>query len=89
MALWAAHIGTASGRLDDIDALHNMFVFEDLAAGAAQGFVVPGAGGEGEWARENMGAFKRREKEGDGEVDWGVEGEVWDVGWEGRVDCGI
>ncbi|KAH4216322.1 hypothetical protein HBH69_168350 [Parastagonospora nodorum] len=65
MALWSEHIGTDSGRLDDIKALHNVFIFEDLAAGAEQGFVVPRAGGEGEWARENKGEFERREREGD------------------------
>lgn len=69
MALWAEHIGTDSGRLDDIKALHNVFIFEDLAAGAEQGFMVPQAGGEEEWARENMGEFERRKREGDGGME--------------------
>ncbi|KAJ4983163.1 cis-3-chloroacrylic acid [Stagonosporopsis vannaccii] len=53
------------GWLDDPLALHNVFLFEDLVAGAEQGFVLPQAGKDGEWARENMGEFERRAREGD------------------------
>lgn len=53
------------GRLDDPLALHNVFLFEDIVAGAEQGFVLPQAGKDGEWAKENMGEFERRAGEGD------------------------
>lgn len=53
------------GRLDDERALHNVFLFEDIVAGAEQGFVLPQAGKDGEWASENMHAFKRRAEDGD------------------------
>ena len=54
-----------SGRLDDAQALHNIFIMEDIAAGAEQGFVLPVAGQEGAWVEENMGAFEKRAREGD------------------------
>lgn len=56
---------TGDGRLDDERALHSVFLFEDLAAGTEQGFVLPIAGKDGEWARENMGEFEKRAKDGD------------------------
>jgi phenylpyruvate tautomerase PptA (4-oxalocrotonate tautomerase family) len=54
-----------NGRLDDERALHNVFLMEDIIAGAEQGFVLPTAGKDGEWARENMGEFERRAQDGD------------------------
>jgi hypothetical protein len=67
MALWAEHIshGKPEGRLDDAKGLHNVFIFEDLAAGAEQGIVLPKAGEEEGWARENWEEMERRSKEGD------------------------
>jgi hypothetical protein len=56
---------SGDGRLDDERALHNVFLFEDLAAGAEQGFVLPVAGEDGEWAKENMAEFARRAADGD------------------------
>lgn len=55
----------APGRLDDPRALHNIFIFEDIAAGAEQGFLLPVAGKDREWVQENMGAFGKRAAEGD------------------------
>ncbi|KAH6614265.1 hypothetical protein C7974DRAFT_291709, partial [Boeremia exigua] len=67
---WEEHVrseggGTGAGRLDDERALHNVFLFEDIAAGAEQGFVLPLAGQEGAWAREHMSAFEARAGAGD------------------------
>lgn len=53
------------GRLDDERALHNVFLMEDIVAGAEQGFVLPVAGKDGEWAERNMDAFEKRAGEGD------------------------
>jgi hypothetical protein len=53
------------GRLDDSQALHNVFIFEDLAAGAEQGFLLPLAGREDIWVEQNMRAFVKRAGEGD------------------------
>lgn len=53
------------GRLDDERALHNVFIMEDIVAGSEQGFALPLAGKEGEWARANMGEFERRAADGD------------------------
>lgn len=57
--------GEGEGRLDDARALHNVFLMEDIVAGAEQGFLLPVAGMDGEWARENMKAFEKRAGEGD------------------------
>jgi hypothetical protein len=38
---------------------------EDIAAGAEQGFLLPIAGKDGEWANENKRIFERRAREGD------------------------
>ncbi|KAF1362865.1 hypothetical protein EJ07DRAFT_105836 [Lizonia empirigonia] len=54
-----------NGRLDDERALHNVFLIEDIVAGAEQGFMLPVAGQDAEWAKENMGEFERRAGEGD------------------------
>lgn len=53
------------GRLDDERALHNVFLMEDIVAGAEQGFELPVAGQDEGWARENMEAFEKRAKDGD------------------------
>ncbi|KAH7394908.1 hypothetical protein DE146DRAFT_615146 [Phaeosphaeria sp. MPI-PUGE-AT-0046c] len=68
MKLWAEHVAqdeTSEGRLDDPRGLHNVFVFEDLVAGAEQGFVLPKAGEEEVWVKDNWEKFERRAKEGD------------------------
>lgn len=78
MKLWDAHVVPSNGdddtvthsrvtegRLDDARALHNVFVFEDLIAGAEQGFVLPQAGRDEEWMRGNMAAFEKRKGDGD------------------------
>jgi len=57
--------GKDEGRLDDKRALHNVFIFEDLAAGAEQGFILPTAGQDREWVEENMDKFEKRAAEGD------------------------
>lgn len=54
-----------NGRLDDERALHNVFLMEDIVAGAEQGFMLPVAGQDAEWAKENMGEFERRAGDGD------------------------
>lgn len=56
---------SGEGRLDDERALHNVFLMEDIVAGAEQGFALPLAGRDGEWASENMGEFERRAADGD------------------------
>lgn len=56
---------SGDGRLDDERALHNVFLMEDVAAGAEQGFVLPVAGRDAEWAKENMGEFEKRAGDGD------------------------
>lgn len=76
MKLWAEHVAQddkSEGRLDDARGLHNVFVFEDLAAGAEQGFVLPKAGEEEGWVRENWEDFERRAKDGDGAVGMMME----------------
>jgi hypothetical protein len=64
---------TTTGRLDQARALHNVFVFEDLVAGAEQGFVLPQAGQDGDWVKENMAEFERRAREGDGSMKQLIE----------------
>ena len=54
-----------NGRLDDERALHNVFLMEDIVAGAEQGFLLPKAGRDEQWAREHMAEFEQRAKEGD------------------------
>lgn len=49
-------------------ALHNVFIFEDLAAGVEQGFLLPQAGQEEEWVKDNMEEFEKRAAEGDENV---------------------
>lgn len=49
--------------------LYSVFVLGDIVAGREAGFAIPGAGGDGEWLVENMGAFRAR-AEG-GEVEFG------------------
>lgn len=53
------------GRLDDPRALHNVFILEDIAAGAEQGLLLPVAGKDPEWAEDNMVEFRRRADLGD------------------------
>ncbi|KAF2703565.1 hypothetical protein K504DRAFT_391828 [Pleomassaria siparia CBS 279.74] len=69
----AAAAAAASGRLDDPLGLHNVFLMEDIAAGAEQGFILPVAGKDGEWAAENMGEFERRAEDGDESMSMLVE----------------
>jgi hypothetical protein len=57
------------GRLDDPLSLHNIFIMEDIAAGAEQGFILPIAGKDGEWAQENMKKFKARARAGDASME--------------------
>jgi phenylpyruvate tautomerase PptA (4-oxalocrotonate tautomerase family) len=56
---------SGDGRLDDERALHNVFIMEDIVAGAEQGFALPVAGRDGEWASANMAEFERRAADGD------------------------
>jgi hypothetical protein len=65
MGIWNELVQKGEGRLDDPMALHNVFIFEDLAAGAEQGFLLPLAGQDGGWVRDNMRAFEKRAKDGD------------------------
>lgn len=55
----------AQGRLDDARALHNVFIMEDIVAGAEQGFELPVAGRDGEWVGEQRAEMERRVEEGD------------------------
>lgn len=55
----------APGRLDDHRALHNCFIMEDIAGGSEQGFMLPVAGQDGNWIKDNMPAFEKRAAEGD------------------------
>jgi len=65
MGVWNELIQKGEGRLDDPMALHNVFLFEDVAAGAEQGFLLPLAGEDGNWVKDNMQAFEKRAREGD------------------------
>lgn len=69
MATWDEVVrpdGTgASGRLDDERSLHNVFIMEDITAGAEQGFMLPVAGQDAGWVDENIAEFEKRAKEGD------------------------
>ena len=53
------------GRLDDERALHNVFLMEDIAAGAEQGFLLPVAGEDAKWAEQHLAEFQRRARGGD------------------------
>jgi hypothetical protein len=76
MVIWNEHVKNGGeGRLDDSKALHNVFIFEDLAAGAEQGFLLPLAGEEGDCVEENMQAFEKRAGEG----DEAIKRLVWEV----------
>lgn len=55
----------ASGRLDDPRGLHNVFIMEDITAGAEQGFILPIAGQDGKWVEENLARFQQRAQDGD------------------------
>ena len=55
----------SDGRLDDVRALHNLFLMEDIVAGAEQGFVLPIAGSDEQWARKHMAEFEKRMEDGD------------------------
>ncbi len=45
--------------------LDTVFVMGAIVAGFEQGLMVPEAGEDGRWMRENMGEFERRAGEGD------------------------
>ena len=55
-------------------------IMADISAGIEAGFGVPEAGGEVEWLRENMGAFRELADAGDEDL----KGLVREV--EGRED---
>lgn len=55
----------APGRLDDLRALHNCFVMQDIDAGIEQGFILPTAGQDGQWLEDNMEVFRTRAADGD------------------------
>jgi hypothetical protein len=38
---------------------------DDIVAGYEQGFMLPEAGEDGKWIRENMAEFERRAEDGD------------------------
>jgi hypothetical protein len=38
---------------------------EDIVAGAEQGFLLPVAGGDAQWAAEHLAEFRRRADDGD------------------------
>lgn len=79
--LWAEHaanVEKSEGRLDDARALCDVFIFEEVAAGVEQGFVIPKAGGEGEWIKKNWSVFVRRRDEGDEAMERMVETVEWD-----------
>lgn len=80
MGLWNEHVwpddnsslwkskkkrSSPSNRLDDNRALHNVFIMQDIDAGAEQGFILPVAGEDGQWVEKHMEEFKKRAQEGD------------------------
>jgi hypothetical protein len=66
MAAWVEHVKhEREGSLTDSKALHNVFIFDDVATGSEQGFLMPKAGEDKKWAEENMEAFEKRARDGD------------------------
>lgn len=71
MSIWDKQVrsghqgGKQQGRLDDAVGLHNVFIMEDIAAGAEQGFLLPIAGQDGKWVEQNMAHFEQRAQDGD------------------------
>ncbi|KAJ4301589.1 hypothetical protein N0V90_003682 [Kalmusia sp. IMI 367209] len=66
MTVWNEYVKPRKpGSINDSKALHTIFLFEDIAAGAEQGFVLPLGGKDDDWAAENMEEFERRAGEGD------------------------
>jgi hypothetical protein len=57
--VWAKVISNQEEKLDTI------FIMGDIVAGYEQGFMLPEAGDDGKWIKENMGEFERRSKDGD------------------------
>lgn len=52
----------------DLDySLRTVFILGGLTAGYEAGFLIPPAGGDGEWLRENMEAFEAKARDGDEE----------------------
>ncbi|KAF2482911.1 hypothetical protein BDY17DRAFT_250560 [Neohortaea acidophila] len=45
--------------------LHSVTLMGGMVAGLEVGFVLPSAGGDVDWIRENMAAFRKRADEGD------------------------
>ena len=68
---------THPGSITDPKALHSVFLYEDIAAGAEQGFVLPVAGNDAQWARDHLDAFQERAAGG----DEGMRALVEDVKW--------
>lgn len=54
-----------SSNITDPKALHSVFLLEDIAAGAEQGFILPIAGRDAEWAQQHLSTFEKRAAEGD------------------------
>jgi hypothetical protein len=66
MAAWVKHVKhDLEGSLTDSKALHNVFIFDDVATGMEQGFLLPKAGEDKKWADENLEAFEKRARDGD------------------------
>lgn len=45
--------------------LHAVFILPSIGAGWEAGFLVPEAGKDGQWIKENMGKFEKKAEEGD------------------------
>ncbi|TKA77197.1 hypothetical protein B0A49_01842 [Cryomyces minteri] len=59
------HPFNATGRVDV--ELRAIFVLGDIVAGMEAGFVLPEAGKDVQWFKENMVAFKKKAEDGDDE----------------------
>lgn len=56
---WEEVVGAGGGELGTV------LLMPDIVAGVERGFLLPEAGRDGEWLRENWGEFRRRAGEGD------------------------
>ena len=59
--VWAKVIPSERGEKDKLDTI---FIMGDIIAGYEQGFMLPEAGDDGRWIKENMEEFERRAKGG-------------------------
>ncbi|ORX95703.1 hypothetical protein BCR34DRAFT_498303 [Clohesyomyces aquaticus] len=53
------------GSIQNPEALHTVFIMEDIVSGAEQGFLLPTAGNDEAWVQQNIDEFEKRAEEGD------------------------